>query len=65
MSSSDAEIQRVYHEDQRHPYYSLQGGKPQLTNREQKAKFNWGHFANALAIALEHPVNTSSSHRVA
>jgi len=52
--STAQQIIRVYREDQRRPYYSLQGGtRPRrLSRAEQRKRWIWGHFQEALRRAL-------------
>lgn len=64
--SSDAEIRRAYLDDKKHPYYSVQRGKPFLVERmcqrpqqtgstkvnHPDAHWTWGHFQTAFQRAL-------------
>lgn len=52
--STEAQIAVVYHEDQRHPYYSLNSGAGarRMGRQERRNQWIWGHFAAALRQAL-------------
>ena len=55
--STDAEINQVYKQDARQPFYSLQCGhdrraQSQTKNNQTVAPWHWGHFPMALQCAL-------------
>ena len=64
---SDADIRRAYHDDQRHPYYSVQAGRSHVSGKPVRAaastpkpakiypsnpSWTYGHFQIALRRAL-------------
>jgi hypothetical protein len=54
---SEEQVQQVYREDQRYPYYSLQGGRRarRLEREQRRRQWIWGHFRHELERALANP----------